>query len=107
MPRVLRSVHSGLVRTVVPLSILALTAVACQEPTLDADSAAAQILTQLQAADGPEIASVECPDGVVVAAGATFTCTAAETGGRTWAIEVTQMDDAGSLDIRITTNPPS
>jgi len=77
-------------------------AVACSAvPTLDADSAEEQILEQLQEADGPAISAVDCPDGIEVAAEATFTCTATGEEGDEWPIAVTQVDDSGTLDYRI------
>jgi len=105
VPGVLRSVGCTWVRAAIPLSIVGLAATGCARPTLDAQSAAAQILAQLQATDGPAIATVTCPDGVVVAKDATFSCTATEPGGRTWSIQVTQLDDAGTLDYRIESEP--
>jgi hypothetical protein len=75
--------------------------VSCGEPTLDTESAEAQLLTRLRKADGPAIASVSCPDEVVVEQGARFSCTATEEGGTTWTVEVVQLNDRGRLDYRI------
>ena len=90
---------------VVPLAVVAWVAVSCGAPTLDGDSAASQILAQLNGptapSDAPEIDAVDCPDDVEVAAASTFDCTATEPDGGTWTIEVTQLDDEGTLDYRI------
>jgi Domain of unknown function (DUF4333) len=94
-----------------PLAVLAWVAVSCGAPTIDGDSAASQILAQLNElaqrneADGHEITAVDCPDDVQVAAESTFDCTATEPDGATWTIEVTQLDDDGTLDYRI--EPPA
>ena len=92
-------------RSAVPLGTLALVSAACGTATLDAASTEVQILAQLRSADGPAIASVECPDDVGVRPGATFDCTAAEPDGTTWTIEVTQLDDEGTLDYRVEPTP--
>ena len=92
-------------RVAVPLGTLAIAAVACGEATLDAASAEAQIIAQLREAEGPAISSVECPEGIEVRAQATFACTATEPSGTTWTIEVTQLDEAGTLDYRVEPTP--
>jgi hypothetical protein len=84
---------------------LFIVCVACGERTLDGASAQAQILAQLRQAGDRPIESVTCPDDVVVQEGSTFTCIAVEPGGTRWTIEVTQVDDAGTLDYRITSEP--
>ncbi|MGH2428134.1 MAG: DUF4333 domain-containing protein [Candidatus Limnocylindria bacterium] len=43
------------------------------------------------------IASVECPDDVVMQAGNEFECTATDEQGNTGVVTVTQDDDAGNL----------
>jgi hypothetical protein len=101
VPDVLRAAVTSGRRAARPRGALVLAAVACGAPSLDGRSAESQLLARLQAANGPAIAAVDCPDEVEVRARTSFACTATEPDGATWTIEVTQLDDEGTLDYRI------
>jgi Domain of unknown function (DUF4333) len=81
------------------LAGLLLVAAACAKD-LDTDVLQDQIRSLLAERGGPTVTSVRCPDEVKVQAGDTFECTASG-GGTTWTIEVTQRDDAGTVDMKI------
>jgi hypothetical protein len=86
---------------VVSLAAIAMLAASCSR-SLDVDGLEAELKRQFEHLYRTENLTVTCPDGVDVAAGATFECRAVEPNGATVVITVTQTDDKGQVSWSVT-----
>ena len=91
------------IRLVMATAILAVAAAGCTSVNmLDTDNLESVLKEQIESQTTTVIASVDCPDDVEIEKGATSECTAEDTEGTTFTIEVTQTDDQGNVDWEVT-----
>ena len=99
--------RSSLARVVAVVALAA--AASCTRP-LDTSSLQAMLKQQLQAELGTTGLDVTCPTDVKVEAGTTFRCTVTKSGAATLTIDVTQTDDKGHVNWKVsgasTATPP-
>ena len=67
---------------------------------IDSGQVEAEIAKDIEAETGVRVASVECPDDIEKKEGLTVQCTARGENGGEAVIDVTQVDDEGSVQFR-------
>lgn len=79
------------------LAALALVATGCDETVIDHKKAEELLEAELPKSLGKKVTSVECPSGVEVKAGATFTCKVEVQGGETQTATVKIRDEKADI----------
>ncbi|GIU97061.1 MAG: hypothetical protein KatS3mg013_0864 [Actinomycetota bacterium] len=83
---------------VAPILVAVVLALPACARTLDTASLEERLAREVERALGERGFVVACPDGVRVAADATFECTASGPGGAELVLRVRQVDDAGNVE---------
>jgi translation initiation factor IF-1 len=83
------------------VAVLALSGAACAR-TLDRGSLEETLTSQVRDELDEDDITVSCPDGVEVEEGSVFECTATGADGATVTVEVTQLNDEGRVEWRLT-----
>jgi hypothetical protein len=91
--------RNRIARTTLLLAVAAL-GVACTK-SLDTTQLASQVESKLKTQFGDSDFTVHCPSSVKVQSGTTFTCTATVPGGQTLTLLLTQTNDHGDVDMKI------
>ena len=88
---------------VLATAVLVVVSAGCTSVSmLDTEKLEGELRTQIEAQTTTVIESADCPDDVEIEQGGTFECTAVDTSGATYTIEVIQTDDQGNVEWEVT-----
>jgi hypothetical protein len=82
----------------VPLAALAVLAAGCGGTVIDQKKVEEQVEASSEKARGAKVAAVDCPSGVEVEAGATFTCSVKFSSGKEETATLKIRDKEADLD---------
>ena len=91
--------HTRIARAATLVAVI-LVAVGCTK-SLDTSSLESALKSQVESEFNASGLTISCPDNIKVEAGGTFECTASDPSGQTLTIEVTQKDDQGDVNWRL------